>query len=367
MNSVRAGSRTCQLVAKGILTRPHTYRVSRATCYSTSTATHSSSQSSTPSQPTSSPSSSVPSQSSTPLSTPPITLATSPTNNSTTSTESASSDEWWSPEEKPKPLPIDEHEGAEGKVEKAQKVVNVGGIRPDGRSPKWFKEVRTAKVNGGYTFLLDGRAARTQYEPLVVPSETLATAMAFEWMSQDKFIMPDSLPITRLATMAIDQMPNARERVLNHLMNAFDSDLTCVRIEEDLLATQRKTFGPMLDWFAEKFGSKPKVSVLFGKLKHPPELVRKVREYLSSLDDFHLQCMEILSSATRSVILPLYLVHGCTGIENAIKAARLEEDAQIKACGNIRGTHDVDRTEVSTRIAVGSLFWRLLELDRKMT
>ena len=48
-----------------------------------------------------------------------------------------------------------------------QKVVNVGGIRPDGRSPRWFKEVRTAKVEGGYTFLLDGRAARTQYEPLV--------------------------------------------------------------------------------------------------------------------------------------------------------------------------------------------------------
>ena len=34
----------------------------------------------------------------------------------------------------------------------------------------------------------------------------------------------------------------------------------------------------MLDWFAEKFESKPKVSVLYGKLKHPPELMRKVRE-----------------------------------------------------------------------------------------
>ena len=45
-----------------------------------------------------------------------------------------------------------------------------------------------------------------------------------------------------------------------------------------MLAQQRKTFGPMLDWFAEKFESKPKVSVLYGKLKHPPELMRKVRE-----------------------------------------------------------------------------------------
>jgi chaperone required for assembly of F1-ATPase len=241
-------------------------------------------------------------------------------------------------------------------------VVNVGGIRPDGRSPRWYKDVRVEKANGGYTFLLDGRAARTQHDPLVVPSELLATAMAFEWMAQDKFIQPDALPITRLATMAIDQMPNARQRVLNHLMTAFDTDLTCVRIEEDLLASQRKTFGPMLDWFAEKFGAKPKVSILYGKLKHPPELVRSVREYLSELDDFHLQAMEILSAATRSVILPLYLVHGCIGIEQAIKAARLEEDWQIRQCGNIASSHDVDRTEVSTRISVGSLFWRLLEL-----
>jgi len=210
--------------------------------------------------------------------------------------------------------------------------------------------------------LLDGRAARTQYVPLVVPTESLATAMALEWMSQDSFIMPDSLPITRLATTAIDQMPNSRDRVLNHLMHAFDTDLTCVRIEEELLTDQRKNFGPMLEWFAEKFGSKPKVSILYGKLKHPPELVRKVREYVSNLDDFHLQSLELLSAATRSVVLPLYLVHGCTGIEIAIKAARIEEEAQIKQYGNIRGTHDVDRTEVSTRIAVGSLFWRLLEL-----
>ena len=98
---------------------------------------------------------------------------------------------------------------------------------------------------------------------IIVPSESLATAMAFEWMSQDeyptflpspcfllpspfhprppllsshscqslsmthqRFIMPDSLPITRLATMAIDQMPNARQRVINQLMHGFETDLT---------------------------------------------------------------------------------------------------------------------------------------------
>lgn len=72
--------------------------------------------------------------------------------------------QWWSPEDKPKPLPELDVAGEEKSV---KKVVNVGGIRPDGRSPRWFKEVKTAKVDGGYTFLLDGRAARTQYEPLV--------------------------------------------------------------------------------------------------------------------------------------------------------------------------------------------------------
>lgn len=275
-----------------------------------------------------------------------------------TVTQTSTDGGWWTPTEpKLKMAPMEDEEGKEI----VSKVVNVAGVRPDGRSLKWFTEVRTAKVEGGYTFLLDGRGAQTQKEPLVVPSEALAFALSMEWLSQGKYIMPDSLPLTRLVTMAIDHMDSSRDRIIGNLMNTFDSDLACVRIEEEIFAKQKKTFTPMIDWFAEKFGYKPKVSILFGKLKHPPQLVEAVREYITSLDDLKLQALDHMTSATRSIVLSLYLAHGNISIDEGIKAARIEEDSQTATWGVIPGTHDVDRTEISTRMAVATLFWRLLD------
>lgn len=48
-----------------------------------------------------------------------------------------------------------------------------------------------------------------------------------------------------------------------------------------------------------------------------------------------------MCSATRSIILSLYLAHGGTGTEEGIKAARIEEDSQIATWGAIPGTHGI--------------------------
>jgi hypothetical protein len=47
----------------------------------------------------------------------------------------------------------------------------------------------------------------------------------------------------------------------------------------------------------------------------------------------------------------------------AVAAARLEEHAQIEKCGFVKGGHDLDEADITTRIGGALLFLRMLEAD----
>ena len=71
---------------------------------------------------------------------------------------------------------------------------------------RFWKTVEVASEADGWGVRLDGKPLRTPgRDPLAVPSQSLAAAIADEWSSVDDEVDPRSMPLTGLANAAIDR------------------------------------------------------------------------------------------------------------------------------------------------------------------
>ena len=61
------------------------------------------------------------------------------------------------------------------------------------------------------------------------------------------------------------------------------------------------------------------------------------------------------------MIIGMATASGRLGVEEALQAARLEEDQQIAEWGLVEGGHDIDIADIRVRVASPSLFVRLLD------
>ncbi len=73
-----------------------------------------------------------------------------------------------------------------------------------------------------------------------LPTERLAMAIALEFDVQDVFILPYTMPLTTLATTAIDQIskPQIRQYALEGMMRQLRHDLLCLRRYHSACALQ---------------------------------------------------------------------------------------------------------------------------------
>lgn len=68
------------------------------------------------------------------------------------------------------------------------------------------------------------------------------------------------------------------------------------------------------------------------------------KNYLTTLDNFHLVALESSVSITKSAALGDSLLSQVIDIPTALVLARLEEEKQIKENGRVEGSHDLDET-----------------------
>ena len=113
-----------------------------------------------------------------------------------------------------------------------------------------YKEVTVGHVDGVPAVLLDERPLRTPaMAPLLLPNESLATAVAEEWRDQGEEVLRDSMPLTRIAVSAIDRVAPARCEVVAQIAAYGRTDLLCYRSEQpELAARQAENWQPVLDW-----------------------------------------------------------------------------------------------------------------------
>jgi chaperone required for assembly of F1-ATPase len=202
---------------------------------------------------------------------------------------------------------------------------------------RFYREVTVDLGELGYRILLDGRPMRTPAkQALAVPTARLAEALADEWREQRDRIRPDTMPLTRLASTAIDRMPAQRQAAIEEVIGYADTDLVCYRAAEpfELVQRQHHAWQPMVEWLSQTYGVRLVVTTSILPLVQPPAARAALRGAIEKLDDWPLVGMHAATTALGSLVLGLGLLRGRLDAEAALAASLLDELYEIERWGS---------------------------------
>ncbi|MGI9404849.1 MAG: ATP12 family chaperone protein [Hyphomicrobiaceae bacterium] len=200
-----------------------------------------------------------------------------------------------------------------------------------------YTAASAAAVDGGYAIQLDGRNVRTPARALlVVPREILAEAVVAEWNAQGEHIEHQSMPMTRFANTALDNVRGRELEIIDEITAFAASDLICYRAEtpRGLVAAQQASWDCVLAWVEETFDARfvPVAGVMHTPQPAPGLAV--VREAVAGYDGFALTGLHNMTTLTGSALLALACAHGHIGPEETWERAHVDEDWQISQWGS---------------------------------
>jgi chaperone required for assembly of F1-ATPase len=231
---------------------------------------------------------------------------------------------------------------------------------------RFYREVTIAPAERGHSILLDGRPMRTPArQVLAAPTASLAEAIAAEWREQAEEIRPEAMPLTRLASTAIDRMPGQRQAAIDEVLAYADTDLVCYRAAEpfELVRRQQHAWQPMLDWVSATYGVKLTVTTSILPLAQPAAVRERLRSGLEDLGNWPLIGVHAATTALGSLVLGFCLLHGRLDAEAALAASLLDELFEIERWGSdveAERRHAVLRRDVTA----AAQFLRALEQAR---
>ena len=242
-------------------------------------------------------------------------------------------------------------------------------IGADGTAPKFYKDVNVRETNGEWEIVLDERALKTPKRATYkFKTKALAIAVASEWAAQGARIAPFTMPLTGLSATAIDHMGDAETRTLHveTLLKHFATDPTRVRSADDaVLKKQKELHDPILAWARREFGPVEVSHSIFG----PPgdeKTDAALRKRLHGMCPWELTCAFAICASTKSLLIGLRTIRGEMTVDEAIAAARVEEELQIAEWGLVEGGHDIDQLDIRVRVTAPVLLMKFRAMkDRK--
>lgn len=207
--------------------------------------------------------------------------------------------------------------------------------RPEGLLQKpalpkrFYKRAEAIAVEDGFSIALDGRHARTPAKhPLVLPTEALGAAVAAEWEAQGETIDPATMPLTRIANVAIDGVARESEAVAAEIVKYAGSDLVCYRAEhpERLVAKQSAHWDPVLGFARDHLGARFLLAEGVMFVGQPDEALEAVAHAIPRHDVFALTALNVLTTLTGSALIALALHRGALDVEAAWAAANVDDD-----------------------------------------
>ena len=202
---------------------------------------------------------------------------------------------------------------------------------------RFWTDATVAPAEGGWRVLLDGRAVKTQAgSAQVVPSKTLASAMAAEWAAQGEVVDPVTLPLRDLADLAIDVIAPDRAGASATLLRYAETDTLCYRAEPDapLHARQIAVWEPLL------VAAETRWDIHFERVSgviHRPQsaaTLARLERVLETHDHFTLAALTTLSALAASLVIALAALEPEADPQALWNAAELEEDWQIELWGS---------------------------------
>lgn len=227
---------------------------------------------------------------------------------------------------------------------------------------RFFDRAAAVRREHGWTVELDGRPVHTPARnPLALPTEALAAAVAGEWQAQGEKVDPRAMPFTGLANAAIDRIAPEREAFAAGLARYGESDLLCYRAETPaaLAARQAEEWDPILAWARRRFDVD--FETVCGVMHRPQAkgTVDRLGRALAARGAFELAGLSPLVTVSGSLLIGLALAERAIGLDEAWAAASLDERWQAERWGE---DEEAARALAARRaaFAAGDEFLRLL-------
>lgn len=201
---------------------------------------------------------------------------------------------------------------------------------------RFYTSAGFAEAEGGFAVRLDGKPVKTPAgKALVVPTRALAEAVAAEWDAQDKEVKPHSMPLTQLASTALDRVGPERTAIIEQLMHYAGTDLLCYRADfpPDLVERQARSWQPLLDWARAELGADLAATEGVIAIDQPAAALAALRARLDSCDLWRLTAVQSAAAAAGSLVLALALEAGRLNAADAFALSQLDESYQIEQWG----------------------------------
>lgn len=201
---------------------------------------------------------------------------------------------------------------------------------------RFYRDVTVGAVGGGFTVLLDGRAVKTPKRvPQLVPTRPLAEALAAEWAAQGELLDTASFRFRDHTDYALDIVGTEREETIAKLLEFGETDTLCYRAEpgEALFRRQEERWEPLLQKLEAREGVRfVRVSGVLHR-PQPQETLAKLRERLTTFDDFTLGGLFALVSLAASLVIGLEALEPEANVDELFALAELEEAWQAELWG----------------------------------
>ncbi len=204
------------------------------------------------------------------------------------------------------------------------------------KQKRFWTEVTVVAEGAGFAVALDGRKIKTPAKtPLIVPTLTMAQAIAAEWEAQGETVDPLTMPFTRSANAAIDKVAHQFAEVAEMLADYGDSDLLCYRADSpaELVALQSEKWDVILDWAAETLNARlePRKGVMHQGQN--AEALESLRALTLKFSPFELAAFHDLVGLSGSLILGFAATHHLRPVEELWEISRLDEHWQEEQWG----------------------------------
>jgi chaperone required for assembly of F1-ATPase len=201
---------------------------------------------------------------------------------------------------------------------------------------RFWKEVAVIAREGGWAIELDGRPIRTPArEPLMVPTQALAEAIAEEWRAVEGKVDPRTTPLTGLANAAIDRVSPERQAFADGLARYGEADLACYRSDwpPELVDRQRSAWDALLNWARRRFDVDFSTTSGLMHVPQPPATIERLAHAVGALDAFRLAGLSPLVTIGGSLIAALAVLEKAMTAEEAWQAVSVDERWQLDQWG----------------------------------
>ena len=201
---------------------------------------------------------------------------------------------------------------------------------------RFWDEVSVETEGSGWGIRLDGRPVRTPArQPLIVPSEALAEAIAAEWRDGEGEVDPRSMPLTGLANAAVDRVAPDRQGFAAGLARYAEADLACYRAEDPkgLADRQAESWDAMLGWARRRYDVDFTTTCGIAHVPQAQATLERLTHAVATLDAFHLAGLSPLVTVGGSLVIALAVLEKAVTAQEAWQAVSIDERWQLEQWG----------------------------------